>query len=301
MVLVRQEDQTIRTEWYSKPMSSGRFLDYFSCHPLHMKMNMITNFIRRVTEFSTNLSRSEIESIIDQHLKINHYPTSLRHRLVNRANGRTLAVDESTRASSVEYRPMPFVNGLSQRIKKSLSVDFPNITIATRNENTVNRLFTNTKDRIPNEMKTNVIYRIPCADCQASYVGLTTQHLKTRLSKHRSQRKQLDELRSSPNCYSPTVQYEVQRMKEYTAVLKHTIEEQHSFELGNTQVLDQHRRSAALDVLEMCHIINTDHTVNKRSDVDGISSTYAGILHTVKKMCRSRQSSQTHAPNLSFQ
>ena len=214
-------------------------------------------------------------------------------------NGRSPTVDLSTSTAPAVYRPMPFVNGLSQRIMKSLKVDFPSITVATRNENTVNRLFTNTKDRIPNEMKTNVIYRIPCTDCEASYVGLTTQHLKARLSKHRSQLKKLDDLRSGPNCNSPTVHQEILRMKEYTAVLKHTIEEQHKFELENTQILDQHRRSAALDVLEMCHIINTEHTVNKRTDVDGISCIYAGILHTVKKTSRSRQPPRTQDSNRS--
>ncbi|XP_038122407.1 uncharacterized protein LOC119771094 [Culex quinquefasciatus] len=59
MVLVRTEAQQIRTEWYRKPISSGRFLDFFSCHTTSQKVNTAMNFIQRVDKLSTNLNTRE--------------------------------------------------------------------------------------------------------------------------------------------------------------------------------------------------------------------------------------------------
>ncbi|XP_055522574.1 uncharacterized protein LOC129716759 [Wyeomyia smithii] len=84
MTLIRQENQKILTEWYMKPIASGRFLDYNSFHPLHQKINMAKNFIRRVDKLSTHLQDADKARIIHQQLSLNNYPKSLRNRLINR-------------------------------------------------------------------------------------------------------------------------------------------------------------------------------------------------------------------------
>ncbi|XP_065083289.1 uncharacterized protein LOC135705469 [Ochlerotatus camptorhynchus] len=84
MLLVRQDNQRIKTEWYMKPIASGRFLDFLSYHPMSMKLNVAKNFISRVYRLSTNQSDEENAIIIDNQLRLNHYPAHLRHRLINR-------------------------------------------------------------------------------------------------------------------------------------------------------------------------------------------------------------------------
>ena len=42
------------------------------------------------------------------------------------------------------------------------------------------------KDPIPANMKKNVVYRISCNECDASYVGQTSRQLKTRISEHKN-------------------------------------------------------------------------------------------------------------------
>ena len=39
-------------------------------------------------------------------------------------------------------------------------------------------------DRIPEELKIRVIYKLDCSGCHACYVGMTCRHLKTRLARH---------------------------------------------------------------------------------------------------------------------
>ncbi|XP_062711953.1 uncharacterized protein LOC134289692 [Aedes albopictus] len=292
MTLVRKHDQTIRTEWYCKPMASGRLVDYLSGHPLHLKMNTVTNFIHRVREFTTNAPRETANQIIDETLRINHYPTSLRHRLLSRNTNRT-SINTTVNETPTIYKPMLFVNDLTQRLRKSFEAVLPNITLAPRYENTTRRMFNNMKDTVPMEMRNNVIYRIPCHDCDASYVGLTTTLLKQRLSSHRTTMNQLERLRNNGN-NDATTEYELERLKEKTALLQHSIEHDHRFDLEKTTILDQHRRQSALPILEVCSIINTPRTVNKRSDIDSLSSMYVGILHTLKNQQSNSRNTTTH-------
>jgi len=40
------------------------------------------------------------------------------------------------------------------------------------------------KDTLPNSSKKNVVYKITCKDCDASYVGQTGRKLNTRITEH---------------------------------------------------------------------------------------------------------------------
>lgn len=42
------------------------------------------------------------------------------------------------------------------------------------------------KDPLPNLSKKNVVYKLNCRDCNATYVGQTKRLLKTRISEHRN-------------------------------------------------------------------------------------------------------------------
>jgi len=41
------------------------------------------------------------------------------------------------------------------------------------------------KDKLPQWSHTNVVYKIECKDCDASYVGQTSRMLKTRIKEHK--------------------------------------------------------------------------------------------------------------------
>ncbi|XP_053687283.1 uncharacterized protein LOC128736816 [Sabethes cyaneus] len=84
MLLIRKNDQTIQTQWYTKSISSGRLINYHSFHPLSQKMNTAINFITRVDRLSTNYTNAEKYSIIQSHLKRNDYPIKLINRCWNR-------------------------------------------------------------------------------------------------------------------------------------------------------------------------------------------------------------------------
>ncbi|XP_055527312.1 uncharacterized protein LOC129719924 [Wyeomyia smithii] len=149
MTLRRQKNQSIKTEWYMKPIASGRFLNYYSFHPLHHKINMAKNCIRRVDKLSTNLQNYDKARIIYKQLSLNNYPKALRNRLISRMQENITAPRE-TPDENLEhtYRSIPYIPYLSNRIDKCLKNEYKyrRCKSYVRDIKTVRQLFTNWLD-----------------------------------------------------------------------------------------------------------------------------------------------------------
>ncbi|XP_039428895.2 uncharacterized protein LOC120412472 [Culex pipiens pallens] len=288
MLLVRTETQTIRTEWYQKPIASGRFLDFHSFHPLNQKLNTATNLINRINTFSTNLSDQQKVKIMDNQLKINNYPRALRNRLINHRNTRRINPpvdpvqnDQTTPTQHLQhtYRSIAYIPTLTEQVKKQLKKDYPHIKLATRNIKTTKTMFTQMKDTTHKEDHKNVIYSIPCTDCNQQYIGMTTNKLRTRISGHKSTLNTLERLRQTG---IPQDDPQLTTLSERTALLNHCIQLNHTFSFENTKILDRHNIESALPILEMLHISITPNTVNKRTDTEQLNPIYAGIINNLK-------------------
>ena len=289
MTLVRQPDNTIRTEWYIKPIASGRTLNFFSIHPLSQKMTMVQNFISRVNRLSTNLNEQSKRDITTDYLKLNDYPLSIINRCLNRTNWNfsnngtpalTTTPPSSTTTVPIVYRSIPFIHGLTQQIIHVLRASFPFVKISPRSTHNISRLYTTIKDPIPLLDHHGVIYRLEC-ECKCSYIGMTGNLLKTRMSGHRSNVNALEKLLHAGYRENDSP---VSDMKEKsTALIAHCIDHNHRFDLEGVKIIDQTRKMSSLPVLEMIQIYNDPNSINKRTDVDKLNSTYSGILHAIQK------------------
>ncbi|XP_055685645.1 uncharacterized protein LOC129791513 [Lutzomyia longipalpis] len=103
------------------------------------------------------------------------------------------------------------------------------------------------------------VSKIPCRDCPAKYIGQSKQLLKNRISQHARD--------SAP----PTA-------REKSALSAHAADTGHSFDFDATRILDTERIYSRRLLLEMLHIKQCPEAVNFRSDVRGLSTTYAGLL-----------------------
>lgn len=245
-----------------------------------MKINVASNFIHRVISLTTNSNIAQQKQIIFQHLRRNNYPSALINRLTNRTtqhsvsgttNHSTNTGPEDNIAPEITYRSMVNIPVLSSTLTSILKKDYPQVKVALRTTKTTRNLLRPVKDPIDPLQQNNVIYTIPCNDCDRSYIGMTKNQLKTRISGHRSNVNKYSQYANFSNDNSPK-----------TALIQHMIDHQHSFNLSNTKIIDRSYRSSDLPILEMCHIHNTPNTVNYRTDVENLNTTYAGILHTYR-------------------
>jgi len=77
------------------------------------------------------------------------------------------------------------------------------------------------KDRLDDQRKTEVVYKIECKDCDQVYINQTKRHLETRIKEHRS------------NIKNPSGNFSV--------VTNNRISLQHEFKWDNTRILHKER------------------------------------------------------------
>jgi len=84
----------------------------------------------------------------------------------------------------ITYFTIPYVPSISERFKhivKDLDVRLSYYSI-----NKMKSFIRVHKDSLPSSNSINVIYKLNCIDCDASYVGQTSRQLHTRINEHRS-------------------------------------------------------------------------------------------------------------------
>ncbi|GAB0090839.1 uncharacterized protein DMENIID0001_056040 [Sergentomyia squamirostris] len=162
--------------------------------------------------------------------------------------------------SAPMYRVLPYVRGISERLKKVLKREIDcKITLVPLEK--TKRYFTKTKDPVQKELRSNVIYEIPCGGCNLRYIGTTIQYLKKRLQKHKY------------DCRPPIQNPHV------SSLCLHTHDTGHHFTLSETKILDGHKNTSVRYMLGALHIKeNIQHLVNKRTDFDRVNDIYAQLL-----------------------
>ena len=80
------------------------------------------------------------------------------------------------------YATIPYIQGVSESVTRiSANID---VKVYMRPTSMIRSILSHPKDRVPDDEKSDVIYKISCGDCDASYVGQTGRALKTRLTEH---------------------------------------------------------------------------------------------------------------------
>ena len=85
---------------------------------------------------------------------------------------------------------IPYIQGVSEAVTRIL-LDI-NVQVHTKPFRTLRRILSHPKDRIPDDDKSSIVYKINCCDFDASYVGETRRALKTRMSEHRRTVEKMD-------------------------------------------------------------------------------------------------------------
>ena len=85
---------------------------------------------------------------------------------------------------------IPYIQGVLEAVTRILS-DI-NVQVHMKPFRTLRRILSHPKDRIPDDDKSSIVYKINCRDCDASYVGETGRALKTRMSEYRMAVEKMD-------------------------------------------------------------------------------------------------------------
>ena len=110
----------------------------------------------------------------------NGYPESTVRRTFSSApRSRVKDADEDT------AKPMflPYVRGVSEKLEK---VCAPlGVKTIFRPQKTLRSIVMQVKQKTPMERKINVVYEVPCRDCQLTYIEGTRRTMKKRITEHK--------------------------------------------------------------------------------------------------------------------
>lgn len=162
----------------------------------------------------------------------------------------------SVLSSTPSYFVIPFVKNISSKFRP-LSLQL-NKNLAFFILNKLNIFIKVHKDSLSNEHKTNVVYKINCLDCDASYIGQTKRQLITRIKEHRS------------NINNPSA--------NLTVVTEHRLEG-HEFDWDNVSILDSEPHYTKRLISEMLHIKNQLNSINIKENIELLDSSYFPILN----------------------
>lgn len=265
--LVIRKGDILKLNWYKKPTSSGRLINFYSKHPRKVIINTATNFIRRVLEISDKEFHRENIIRITETLIQNEFPLKTIKDLIKYVVEKNNGDNKETEKEKI-YKSTTYVPDLSERIKYSNIYDKDKYELAFKTSNTVNKLFSKTKTKIEKEEKSNLVYEIGCNGdghtvCEKLYVGTTKTKLKTRLSSHRSDQKAINK-----------------PLEQKTALSAHCTLKGHTPNFERTRILQEENNYNKRFMLEMLHIINVpaEKRLNYKRDTENCAQIYRNVV-----------------------
>lgn len=189
----------------------------------------------------------------------NAFPPKLANSILYSTKQRTVDSWKNKNQTTEQncFRSMVYIKGLSETLGRTVQSN--NMKVAFSNRHNLGKMvFSNMKQQMDPMNKRNVIYKIPCADCDSVYVGQTSQQIKKRIGQHRN-----DIRKSTAQC----------------ALAKHAIENSHGFNFNNTKIIDRECNYKKRLMKEMLYIKSEGHACNYRTDVDKLSTMYVNLIN----------------------
>jgi len=265
LTIIKKEGRLI-FNWYRKPTFSGRFLNFHSHHPFLHKKGTIISLVDRVILLShPDFDKNNFNFIIDT-LMDNGYPLKLilsviKRRLYRRFQTHNLQKRMDSKNSQVTnpqpYFTIPYVSCIATKfIQFFKNISFCKLSFSCLNK--LNKFIKVHKDLLSTSSRSNVVYKIECSNCDASYVGQTKRLLKDRIGEHRNHIKK-------NSCQT-------------SVITNHRINSNHEFEWNNVRVLDEETNYKKRLISEMIHIKRQKCGLNSQNDTELLDLLYHDLV-----------------------
>ena len=197
--LITRKNGTITIGVYRKPTHTDGYLDFNSHHELKHKLSTASTLLNRAINLPSTSEEVKKElTHVSNALKSNGYPSAtISNILKTTSTPEIIPFPEELVGmffrlidppdSQNGFAVLPYIKGLTEPLTRILNKN--GIRATTRPVKTLQQEFVSPKSRPPSDRQTNVVYKIPCADCTWSYIGETSRCLHTRngtYSKHQS-------------------------------------------------------------------------------------------------------------------
>ena len=194
VVISDQTKQHYYMDIYHKPTENGLYSLYDSYIPAEYKLGTLNALLHRAWKICTYYNQFDVEvnKIWDKFNKL-CYPKFISDKYVKHFVGKKIVAttDETLNNKSDEIIiRLPYVGDITKRLVKQLNITVQDIGINTtvrgvfKGEQTINNYF-KLKDKTPRHLQSNIVNSVKSLNCEAEYVGKTTQHIDARIYQHK--------------------------------------------------------------------------------------------------------------------
>ena len=259
--IIRSENQGIKLKIHRKPTSKNILLNAKSNNPKHHKLAVIRSQVDRAFNLCSPEFLDEELNIVRNNLIENGYANkdinrAIRHRRIRNNN----ANNHSNNQLSIKYISAPYIQGPSEIINRTLKKH--NIILTCKPSRTIKNQLPQVKDPIPINETPNVVYKIPCNNCDEFYIGETGRSLETRKKEH---------------------QGSIQRRDNNSQVYQHVsqLPNPHSLQWNNASIIHRNGNMKQRRVIEAAYTISNNKTYNRCTDLPPT------LVPLVKNICNS--------------
>ncbi|KYN20120.1 hypothetical protein ALC57_07527, partial [Trachymyrmex cornetzi] len=210
--------------------------------------------------------------IVIETLLINDYPLdfifeTINNRLKSLVHKKTLKQKQQTNddnsineLDNKSWFVVPYINNITEKFIDI--VKDCNVRLSFFSLNKLSCFIKTQKDHVASLMKRNVIYKINCNDCDASYVGQTKRTLATRVKEHKNDIRKID--------------------GNLSVISEHRLSSNHEFDWEGVEIMDSERWMYKRRISEMLFIKLQKNGLNLQSDTDLLHNSYIPILEEFK-------------------
>ena len=186
---VQRVGKNFEVKWHLKTTNTGVYIPRSANCPLVYKTAAIRGLIYRAYKISStyNLFEESFIKIKSIFIKNGYHPVfvdKIRLTVEKQISAPKIQTAKPKQLFlSIPYSKLCFEH--SRRLTRGVNTLLPGshrLNIAFKTTKT-NSFFKN-KDVVPNCLRSNIIYRFKCGQCDCSYIGETTRHFDTRITEH---------------------------------------------------------------------------------------------------------------------
>ena len=193
-ILIIRKETGFDTTVYRKPSASNRYIHYTSAQAPKEKLGAIRTLRNRALEYCSTqeLLDKELEKLKETFLQ-NGYPEVLINRILyeeKREKGKETQPKEFefSKVFHVPYHPR------GKRLASILEKKF-GIETSYKKTQTLADILKRKGRTVEQKYKKNVVYKIPCSQCEVSYIGQTKKSINVRMGQHDRKCKEKTNLR----------------------------------------------------------------------------------------------------------
>ena len=159
-----------------EPTRTNRYIFFSSHHPTKVKEGIVRGLADRAIKVCSDWETLDRElQRIATAMEGNGYPKQFTEKAISRqlkrpAAGKLERVINEPDQPKMEIARIPYVNGLSQEIRRIAHM--VGVRYSFFMLNTLRSLY-QAKDSLPQETMTNAVYSVTCKTCDAEYIGET--------------------------------------------------------------------------------------------------------------------------------